>query len=75
MVEALRRIRAEGLPLGLLTNNFVTGSNAPAASRPDLAEALSLTQPAISDQVRKLENPLRKNVIALFTARERELSA
>lgn len=27
------------------------------------------------DQVRKLENPLRKNVIALFTARERELSA
>ena len=26
-------------------------------------------------QVRKLEDPLRKNVIALFTARERELSA
>ena len=40
MVEALRRIRAAGLPQALLTNNFTAGDAVEA--RPEVAEAMAL---------------------------------
>jgi putative hydrolase of the HAD superfamily len=40
MVEALRRIKAAGLPLALLTNNFTTSDV--QEHRPDVAEAMAL---------------------------------
>jgi putative hydrolase of the HAD superfamily len=40
MVEALRRIKAAGMPLALLTNNFTTSDV--QEHRPDVAEAMAL---------------------------------
>jgi putative hydrolase of the HAD superfamily len=56
MVEALRRIRAHGLPLALLTNNFVSGPRAPGA-RPDVAEALALFDHVIESSVEGVRKP------------------
>ncbi|HUF33543.1 MAG TPA: HAD-IA family hydrolase [Acidimicrobiales bacterium] len=58
MVEALRRIRAAGLPLALLTNNFVSGpGGATAGSRPDIAEALALFDHVIESSVAGVRKP------------------
>ena len=42
MVEAIRRIKAAGLPVALLTNNVSEGSDGRAETRPEVAEALAL---------------------------------
>jgi putative hydrolase of the HAD superfamily len=58
MVAALRRIRAEGLPTGLLTNNFVSGPGGDmAAARPDIAEALALFDVVIESSREGVRKP------------------
>jgi putative hydrolase of the HAD superfamily len=58
MVEALRRIRAAGLPLALLTNNFVSGpGRGTAGTRPDIAEALALFDHVIESSVAGVRKP------------------
>lgn len=42
MVAALRAIKAAGLPLALLTNNFVSGDASTMGPREEVAEALAL---------------------------------
>ena len=55
MVEALRRIKAAGLPLALLTNNFTTGDV--AEHRPDVAEAMALFDVVIESSKAGVRKP------------------
>lgn len=58
MVEALRRIKAAGLPLALLTNNFVSGPRSDmGGARPDLAEALALFDVVVESSVVGVRKP------------------
>jgi putative hydrolase of the HAD superfamily len=58
MVTALRRIRDHGLPLGLLTNNFVTGPGSGTTHvRPDIAEALALFDVVIESSREGVRKP------------------
>ena len=55
MVQALRRIKEEGLPLALLTNNFTTGDV--AEHRPDVAEAMALFDVVIESSKAGVRKP------------------
>jgi putative hydrolase of the HAD superfamily len=55
MVEALRRIKAAGLPLALLTNNFTTGDV--AEHRPDVAEAMAIFDVVIESSKAGVRKP------------------
>src|SRR4051812_44434548 len=55
MVEALRRIKATGLPLALLTNNFNSGDV--SETRPDVAEAMALFDVVIESSKAGVRKP------------------
>lgn len=57
MVAALRAIRREGLPLALLTNNFVTGDAATMGPREEVAEALALFDHVIESSREGVRKP------------------
>ncbi len=57
MVAALRAIRAAGLPLALLTNNFVTGDDAGSGPRDEVAEALALFDHVIESSKAGVRKP------------------
>lgn len=57
MVAALRAIRSAGLPLALLTNNFVTGDSTTTGPREDVAEALSLFDHVIESSREGVRKP------------------
>ncbi len=57
MVAALRAIKAAGIPLALLTNNFVSRNDADAAPRPEVAEALSLFDHVIESSREGVRKP------------------
>lgn len=57
MVAALRAIRAAGLPLALLTNNFVSGDAASMGPREEVAEALALFDHVIESSKAGVRKP------------------
>ena len=57
MVAALRAIRAAGIPLALLTNNFVSRDEAEAPHRAEVAEALGLFDHVIESSVVGVRKP------------------
>ena len=57
MVAALRAIRAAGIPLALLTNNFVSRDDADLPPRPEVAEALSLFDHVIESSREGVRKP------------------
>ena len=57
MVAALRAIRAAGIPLALLTNNFVTSEEADIPPRPEVAEALALFDHVIESSQEGVRKP------------------
>ena len=57
MVAALRAIKAAGLPLALLTNNFVTGDAATMGPRDEVAEALGLFDHVIESSKAGVRKP------------------
>ena len=57
MVAALRAIRAAGIPLALLTNNFVTSEEADIPPRPEVAEALALFDHVIESSREGVRKP------------------
>lgn len=57
MVAALRAIRRAGLPLALLTNNFVTGDATTMGPREEVAEALALFDHVIESSREGVRKP------------------
>jgi putative hydrolase of the HAD superfamily len=57
MVAALQAIKAAGLPLALLTNNFVTGDAATMGPRDEVAEALGLFDHVIESSKAGVRKP------------------
>ena len=57
MVAALRAIKAAGLPLALLTNNFVTGDATTMGPREEVAEALALFDHVIESSKAGVRKP------------------
>jgi len=57
MVAALRAIKAAGIPLALLTNNFVSRDDPDAGPRPEVAEALALFDHVIESSREGVRKP------------------
>ena len=57
MVAALRAIKAAGLPLALLTNNFVSGDATTMGPREEVAEALALFDHVIESSKAGVRKP------------------
>ena len=57
MVAALKAIKAAGIPLALLTNNFVIGDDPDATPRPEIIEVLALFDHVIESSVEGVRKP------------------